>query len=151
MARRKPSAKEILTVRFQKAGCQNKSMNHLSTIENQVWETEKAFAASMSDRNFEDFCSFLEEDCIFYGNSGFIKGKAAVSAAWSDFFTGPEAPFSWEPAQVAVRVAEDLALSSGPVYRSSDHKQVAVFNSIWKQVSPGVWRIIFDKGEVYSS
>jgi hypothetical protein len=38
-----------------------------------------------------------------------------------------------------------LAISSGPV-RDPSGKLVATFTSIWRQEAPGVWRIIFDKG-----
>ena len=36
-------------------------------------------------------------------------------------------------------------LSTGPVF-DPDGKPVASFTSVWRQVSPGVWRIVFDKG-----
>ena len=38
-----------------------------------------------------------------------------------------------------------LAHSSGPV-RDRAGKLVSRFNSVWRQESPGVWRIVFDKG-----
>ena len=37
------------------------------------------------------------------------------------------------------------ASSSGPVFDPSG-KQIATFSSIWRLEAPGVWRIIFDKG-----
>ena len=39
-----------------------------------------------------------------------------------------------------------LAISSGPV-RDSVGKHFATFQSIWRQEAPGVWRIVFDRGE----
>jgi hypothetical protein len=39
-----------------------------------------------------------------------------------------------------------LALSSGPV-RDASGKHFANFQSIWRQESPGVWRVVFDRGE----
>ena len=38
-----------------------------------------------------------------------------------------------------------LALSSGPVYDPAG-KNFATFTSIWRLEAPGVWRIVFDKG-----
>ena len=38
-----------------------------------------------------------------------------------------------------------LAISSGPV-RDPSGKLFATFTSIWRQEAPGVWRIVFDKG-----
>ena len=39
-----------------------------------------------------------------------------------------------------------LAHSTGPV-RDADGKLTQRFNSVWRQESPGVWRIVFDKGQ----
>ena len=41
-----------------------------------------------------------------------------------------------------------LALSTGPV-RNPAGQPIARFNSIWRQEAPGVWRIVFDKGQPY--
>jgi hypothetical protein len=38
-----------------------------------------------------------------------------------------------------------LAMSSGPV-RDPYGQLVGRFNSVWRQESPGVWRIVLDKG-----
>ena len=38
-----------------------------------------------------------------------------------------------------------LALSSGPVH-DPQGKLAATFTSIWRLEAPGIWRIIFDKG-----
>ena len=55
------------------------------------------------------------------------------------------APFSWRPETVEVLDSGTLALSSGPVFDPSG-KQFATFTSIWRLEAPGVWRIVFDKG-----
>jgi len=68
-----------------------------------------------------------------------------VADAWKRFFDKPEAPFSWKPEQVEVLDSGTLASSSGPVYDPSG-KQIATFSSVWRLEAPGVWRIIFDKG-----
>jgi len=39
----------------------------------------------------------------------------------------------------------NLALSTGPV-RDPSGKVTGSFTSIWRQEKPGVWRIVFDKG-----
>jgi hypothetical protein len=56
-----------------------------------------------------------------------------------------DAPFAWEPETVEVLAAGDRALSTGPV-RNPAGKPIATFPSIWRRESPGVWRIVFDKG-----
>ena len=112
----------------------------------QVSETEKAFARSMAERNLAAFTALLSEQAVFIGGRQVQRGKAAVVAAWKPFFTDATAPFSWAPDQVEVLADGSLAHSSGPV-RDADGKLVSRFNSVWRQEAPGVWRIVFDKGE----
>jgi ketosteroid isomerase-like protein len=74
-----------------------------------------------------------------------LRGKQQVTDRWKRYYEDPDAPFSWEPQQVEVLDSGTLALSSGPVQDSSG-KLIATFSSIWRQEQPGVWRIVFDKG-----
>ena len=115
------------------------------TLKRQVTETERAFARSMAERDHAAFSALLSEQAVFIGRS-VLRGKAAVAAAWRPFFDGPKAPFSWEPDQVEVLADGTLAHSSGPV-RDENGRLVQRFNSVWRQESPGVWRIVFDKGQ----
>lgn len=119
-----------------------------SQLRLQVEETEKSFAQTMADRDFDAFRSFLSEETIFFSGDTPLEGKQAVADAWESFFSEPQAPFSWEPQTVAVLESGTLALSSGPVYNSAG-KRVGTFNSIWRLNEQGDWRIIFDKGGSY--
>jgi ketosteroid isomerase-like protein len=114
-------------------------------LQKQVADTERAFARTMSDRDFAAFTRFLSAETIFFNGSKALRGKEAVADAWKRFFDKPEAPFSWRPEQVEVLDSGTLASSSGPVYDPSG-RQIATFSSIWRLEAPGVWRIIFDKG-----
>ena len=118
-----------------------------STVElqRQVADTERAFAKSMADRDFAAFTSFLAQDTVFFTGPTPLRGKDAVAAVWRRFYERPEPPFAWGPETVEVLDAGDLALSTGPV-RNGAGKVIATFTSIWRQESPGVWRIVFDKG-----
>ena len=111
----------------------------------QVEQAERAFARSMAERNFADFTRWLAADALFFGSREVHRGRDAVAAAWKPFFDGAAAPFSWQPDSVEVLPDASLALSTGPV-RNPQGKLIARFNSIWRQESPGVWRIVFDKG-----
>jgi ketosteroid isomerase-like protein len=110
-----------------------------------VWNTERAFAKSMADRDIAAFAKFLSADTVFQGGKAPLRGPDAVVAAWKKFFEGAQAPFSWEPDQVLVMTTGQLAMSSGPV-RDPSGKLVGRFNSVWRQESPGVWRIVLDMG-----
>ena len=112
----------------------------------QVEATERAFAKTMADRDFAAFQRFVADEAVFFSDSGPLRGKAAVAARWAGYFDGAAPPFSWEPDQVEVLASGTLALSTGPV-RNPQGQIVARFASIWRQERPGVWRIVFDRGE----
>jgi ketosteroid isomerase-like protein len=118
----------------------------LEILRQQVAETERNFARCMAERNHAAFVALLSEQAHFYDGGTVLRGKAAVAEGWKGFFDGAQAPFSWEPDSVEVLPDGTLALSTGPV-RAPDGKLVARFNSVWRQESPGIWRIVFDKGE----
>lgn len=120
----------------------------LEQLRQQVEDTERAFASTMSERDHDAFTSFLSDETIFFSGETPLRGKQQVADAWKPYFQEPGAPFSWEPQMVVVLDSGTLALSTGPV-RDPDGKQVATFNSIWRLDPDGTWQIIFDKGSSF--
>lgn len=115
-------------------------------LKKQVVATERAFAATMAARDHAKFVSFLAEETVWFGAGDKpLRGKQAVADAWKPYYEKAEAPFSWEPAVCEVLDSGDLAITAGPVYDPSG-KQIATFQSVWRQEKPGVWRIVFDRG-----
>jgi ketosteroid isomerase-like protein len=123
-----------------------------ATADPQRWQqevtaAETAFARSMAERNFAAFSALLSAQAVFFTTPGEpLRGKAAVAAYWRRFFDAPQAPFSWAPDRVEVLDDGTLAHSSGPV-RNPAGEPVSRFNSVWRQEAPGVWRVVFDRGE----
>jgi ketosteroid isomerase-like protein len=117
----------------------------LDALRQQVVQTEQAFAATMAERDFEAFRSFLDENAIFFSGEKALRGAVQVAPAWESFFQEPDAPFSWTPETVEVLASGDLALSSGPVYNPQG-ELVGRFNSIWRRQPSGEWLVVFDKG-----
>ncbi|MDR3385638.1 MAG: DUF4440 domain-containing protein [Rudaea sp.] len=111
----------------------------------QVEVTERAFARTMADRDYNAFTRFLADEAIFFGGAEPLRGKEQIAIAWKKFYTATVAPFSWEPAHVEVLDSGTLALSTGPVHDATG-KCIATFNSIWRREPSGDWRIVFDKG-----
>lgn len=118
----------------------------IAELTRQVADTERAFAKTMADRNHAAFMVLLADEAIFFTGPTPIRGKQAVAEAWKRFYEKPEAPFSWAPEIVQVLDSGTLALSSGPV-RDLSGKHFANFQSIWRLEAPGVWRVVFDRGE----
>ncbi|AHC16736.1 YybH family protein [Salinispira pacifica] len=120
----------------------------MNQYEIEVTKTEEAFAKSMASRNFSDFCSYLDEDCIFLNGSNVLRGRIAVEDAWQAYFTADAAPFSWKPETVIAQEGGETAMSTGPVF-DPHGTRIAGYTSIWKNYGNGIWRIIFDKGETW--
>lgn len=117
----------------------------LAELQQQVLDTERAFARTMATRDFDEFVSFLSEEAVFFSGAGPLRGKQLVADSWKTYYEQPDAPFSWQPEQVEVLESGTLALSSGPVF-DPQGKLIATFSSIWRLEAPGQWRIVFDKG-----
>lgn len=114
-------------------------------MQRQVEETERAFAKTMADRDFAAFTSFLSDEAVFFVGPTPVRGKLQVGQAWKRFYERTEAPFSWQPEQIAVLDSGTLALSTGSVHDPKG-TLIGTFTSIWRLESPGKWRIVFDKG-----
>jgi ketosteroid isomerase-like protein len=106
---------------------------------------EIAFAATMADRDFDAFLTFISPEAVFFNGNEPLRGRDAIASAWAPFFEGRSAPFSWHPDVVEVLASGALALTSGPV-RDPDGATVGRFNSVWRREPDGVWMVVFDKG-----
>jgi ketosteroid isomerase-like protein len=110
-----------------------------------VREMERAFARTMADRDLEAFAAHVSKEGVFFGRAGAIRGRDAVVSAWTKFFEGKAAPFSWEPETVEVLDSGTLALTNGPV-RDPQGKLIGTFTTIWRYEPDGHWRVVFDRG-----
>ena len=120
---------------------------NLPELQKQVADAERAFAKTMADRDHAAFMSFVSEEAVFLTGPKPLRGKQQVGEFWKRFYDKARpAPFSWEPREVEVLDSGTLALSTGPAY-DPQGKVVNTFTSTWRLEAPGVWRIIFDKGD----
>lgn len=117
----------------------------IASLQQQVMDTERAFAATMANRDTAAFASFLAPDAIFLSGDKGVRGSDAVVVEWRPLLAGKTAPFSWSPDQVEVLESGDLALSSGPILDPRGNV-IGRFNSIWRRDASGRWRVVFDKG-----
>ncbi|HEX8617260.1 MAG TPA: DUF4440 domain-containing protein, partial [Thermoanaerobaculia bacterium] len=108
-----------------------------------VRQTEIAFAKAFADRDKTKFFSFVADDATFLSETATLRGKEAIVAAWSRYFSRPQAPFAWGPDRVSVSSDGTTGLSSGPVYLPNG-MHVGSFVSTWRKQADGTWKIVFD-------
>jgi len=109
----------------------------------EVRATEIAFAKAFADRDKDAFFAFVLDDATFLSPRGMLKGKEAIVTAWSVYFEGERAPFSWRPENVSVAADGTLGLSNGPVIDPAG-KVIGGFQSTWRKQKDGSWKILFD-------
>jgi ketosteroid isomerase-like protein len=114
-------------------------------LKEQVRQTELAFAKTMADRNPAAFASFLSKEAVFLSPGHAARGPQQIAAEWKDYFALPQAPFSWQPDQVAVLDSGMLAMTSGPVL-DPQGKRIGAFHSVWRREGKGRWKIVLDNG-----
>lgn len=119
--------------------------NDPQALQSVVEARERAFAQSMADRDLTAFAEFVSAEAVFFNGNEPLRGHELIVDAWSVFFEGEDAPFSWYPDVVQVLDSGDLALSSGPVLNPAG-ETVGRFNSVWRLEADGEWRVVFDKG-----
>lgn len=128
------------------AGCTtSRPQTDVVQLAQQVAATERAFAKTMADRNFEAFATFIDDDAVFFAGAQVLRGKLQVLPVWRPYFVEPAAPFSWTPQQVEVLDSGMLAMTSGPVH-DAHGTLIGTFTSVWRKQASGVWRIVFDHG-----
>src|SRR5471030_1359623 len=88
------SAAIIFTVT---AACASAAPPTNAELQQQVGDTERAFAAAMKARDFATFESFISDEAIFSGGEQPLRGKEAIAGVWTRFFVKPDAPFTWTP------------------------------------------------------
>ncbi len=135
----------MTTLAFTFSALSAPSGSEHQSLKQTVFDTEKAFAATMAARDFSAFSAFIDEEAVFFNGTEPLRGKAQVLNQWQGYFETEQAPFSWSPENVEVLPSGTLAHSSGPVYRP-DGSKAAEFNSVWRRNEAGQWKIIFDKG-----
>ena len=98
----------------------------------------------MADRDHAAFTTFLAEETIFFAGPKPLHGKDEVAAAWKRFYE-PRRRRS-RGSRTRSRCSPRDARDQLGARRDPSGKRFATFTSIWRQEAPGVWRIVFDKG-----
>ena len=116
----------------------------IEALEQQLRETETAFATAFAEGDIEAFSRLLDENAVFMGRSTPLRGKENITERWKQMRGTGEAPFSWRPERVAVEAGGRFGMSTGPVM-APDGTWLSSFVSTWKRTPEG-WRVILDVG-----
>lgn len=111
----------------------------------QLRAAETAFAETMARRDHAAFGSHLHPEAVFINGGQPLRGRAAIVQFWERFFTGPSAPFSWEPSIVEVASGGTLGYTEGPVTLASG-ASTSRFYTTWQRQAHDGWLVIFDNG-----
>ena len=111
----------------------------------QVRDAENGFAATMADRDYKAFATFIADDAVFFGRENTARGKAAVVDSWKGLLRKTGCAVLVELGIGRSSDSGTLAHSSGPVLNRKGER-VGTFNSIWRRESDGSWKVVFDKG-----
>ena len=65
-------------------------------LRQQVEKTERAFAQTMADRDFEAFTAHLAEEAVFFAGQTPLPGKQRVADTWKPYFDEPDAPLAYQ-------------------------------------------------------
>lgn len=122
----------------------------LQQIKQDVQKTEAAFAAMAKEKGVgAAFAYYAAEEAVISRNNRLIKGKAAISAYFAQYFD-PAATLEWTPEFVDVSESGDLAYTYGPyTFKVKDPQgQESVnqgyFHTVWKKQPDGNWKFVWD-------
>ena len=62
----------------------------IEDLARQVREAEGAFADTMAKRDLKAFATFLDEEAVFFGGKGAIRGKSEVVERWKSVLRWPD-------------------------------------------------------------
>lgn len=117
----------------------------------QVMCAELAFSRSVENQDMAAFVEFVDEDARFTGGET-LRGRQAVSEAWSVFFAADGPRIRWAPDNIEVLQDGRLALSQGPFEmrtRGENGEELVStgrFFSVWQMAEDGRWTVVFDGG-----
>ena len=80
-----------------------------------------------------------------------LRGREAITQAWSVFFAEGGPDLVWQPEIVEVR-SDGLGVSRGPYTLTATamdgtrNASSGIFTSIWRRQADGSWKVLFDAG-----
>jgi ketosteroid isomerase-like protein len=126
----------------------NEPANPLAAVAESLRQTERAFAATVRDRDREAFASYIAEGAVFEGG-GALRGREAIVAGWADRFA-PETPvLAWEPCVVEIEASGRIGFTRGRYWIDQPGGAEAwqgTFFSVWERRPDGAWKIVLDTG-----
>ncbi|HYR83549.1 MAG TPA: nuclear transport factor 2 family protein [Terriglobia bacterium] len=117
-----------------------------------LMETDQARMRAWAEKNADKIASFWAEDgCHFSPNMPALNGRAAVLAAFKEFFADPTFTVDAKATAVEVSTAADLAYLKGIYtarYTDPSTKKLVLekgkYLTVYKKQRDGAWRIVIN-------
>jgi ketosteroid isomerase-like protein len=106
-------------------------------------EAEKSFAQTSLERGIHDsFLKFFADDCVVFA-PGPTNGKKLYEK-----FKDEDRKLFWQPVFAAIAKSGEFGITTGPweMRRSGQPVAFGQFLSVWRKLSDGNWKVIFDTG-----
>jgi len=139
----------LLPVLILLGGCVTDAALRKLTLEDEVMDADRAFAADVQQRRLEGWVAAFDEHGSQVDEKGApVTGHDAIRAYMKGAFDDPKFQLSWEPVEASVPEEGKLGFCWGRwTLRSGAQESHGHYLDIWKRGADGKWRLYFDVGE----
>jgi len=132
------------------AGCVTDAATRKLTLEDELMDADRAFAADVQQRRLEGWVAAFDEHGSQMGDDGaVITGAAAIRAHMQGAFDDPGFQLTWAPVEAVVPEEGSLGFVWGrwTLRRPGAPEAQGHYLDIWRRGADGKWKLCFDVGE----
>jgi len=131
-------------------GCVTDARTRKLTLEDELIDADRAFAADVQQRRLEGWvAAFAEHGSQMNEEGAVITGEAAIRAYMQGAFDDPGFQLDWAPVEAVVPEEGNLGFVWGrwTMRRPGAPEVQGHYLDIWKRGADGEWKVLFDVGE----
>jgi ketosteroid isomerase-like protein len=140
----------LLPLLFLLGGCVTDAATRKLTLEDEVMDADRAFAADVQQRRLEGWVAAFDEHGSQVDPQGKpVTGLDAIRAYMKGAFDDPSFQLTWAPVEANVPENGNLGFVWGKwTLRSAGAPEAhGHYLDIWKRGPEGKWKLLFDVGE----
>ena len=131
-------------------GCVTDAALRKLTLEDEVMDADRAFAADVQQRRLEGWVAAFDEHGSQVDDKGApVTGHEAIRAYMQGAFADPSFQLEWKPVEANVPEEGNLGFVWGrwTLKRGQGAEVHGHYLDIWKRGPDGKWKLYFDVGE----